>query len=223
MTSQSENREQLVDQFRDYLASHPLEQESERVDLFRLFTELAALRNEVRLESRQLKKALDQLRDGLVLQEKQHEHLLEAEARNQEQQAAQLEAMKKTSRRPLLCELIDLWDRLNSAAGALQSRPPDWNSRFLSQDETLIESLRQGQEMTLARLTAVLRGQQVVRIPVLEQTFDPHLMRAIETTADPALADGVVSLELRTGFTWEGEVLRFAEVSINRINKGEDP
>ena len=58
----------LLDQFRSYLDSFEAAPETteapdtETADLFTIFVELAAIRNEVRTESRLMKEALDQFR-----------------------------------------------------------------------------------------------------------------------------------------------------------------
>ncbi|OQY48555.1 MAG: hypothetical protein B6247_24935 [Candidatus Parabeggiatoa sp. nov. 2] len=52
-------KEKLITQFSAYLDSYQVNEETQQTDLFSLFTELAALRNEVKLESRQVKNALD--------------------------------------------------------------------------------------------------------------------------------------------------------------------
>ncbi len=49
-------KEKLIEQFREYLETEQInEEKSQQTDLFSLFTELAALRNEIKLESRQVK------------------------------------------------------------------------------------------------------------------------------------------------------------------------
>ena len=61
------DRNQLLEQFSNYLDSaHAddimMSDDDSKIDLFALFTELAALKNEVKRESRQVKDALDQFR-----------------------------------------------------------------------------------------------------------------------------------------------------------------
>ena len=61
-------KEALLDQFRRYLdsvedAPEQPEAAGAEADLFTVFVELAAMRNEVRTESRLVKDALDQFRD----------------------------------------------------------------------------------------------------------------------------------------------------------------
>ena len=64
----AELKEQLIGRFRQYLDDAAPEDSvqppaSGEMDLFTLFTELAALKNEVKLESRQVRQALDHSRE----------------------------------------------------------------------------------------------------------------------------------------------------------------
>jgi molecular chaperone GrpE len=55
---------ELLTEFETYLQSVDEIEDTNTTDLFALFTELAALRNEVKLESRQVKKALDMFKQN---------------------------------------------------------------------------------------------------------------------------------------------------------------
>jgi hypothetical protein len=106
-------KETLLDQFRSYLDSleeaqgEPDEPGAE-ADLFTVFVELAALRNEVRTESRLVKEALDQFRGVFATLQSSHATL------EQELKRVQAEARERgrAQLRPLLLELLDLRDRL---------------------------------------------------------------------------------------------------------------
>ena len=120
-----------MDQFRCYLDS--IEEAPEEpdaagaeADLFTVFVELAALRNEVRTESRLVKEALDQFRGVFGTLQSSHATL------EQELKRVQAEAQERGRAllRPLLLELLDLRDRL--AAGLQQPTvpPPRWFDRW---------------------------------------------------------------------------------------------
>ena len=87
-------------------------------DLFTVFVELAAVRNEVRTESRLVKEALDQFRGVFATLQSSHATL------EQELKRVQGEARERGRAllRPLLLELLDLRDRL--AAGLQQPTAP---------------------------------------------------------------------------------------------------
>ena len=76
----TESKEQLLERFRAYLDEAELETVSayaadEHADLFSLFIELGALKNEIKLESRQLKKALDEFRAVFDTLQTSHQQL----------------------------------------------------------------------------------------------------------------------------------------------------
>ena len=71
--------------------------------------------------------------------------------------------------------------------------------------------------MTLNRFDRVLRERGVVPIDVVGKPFDPRIARAVGTAADSGLDNGIVVREVRSGFLWEGELLRAADVVVNKI------
>ncbi|MBF0399218.1 MAG: nucleotide exchange factor GrpE [Magnetococcales bacterium] len=218
----SHTQEALLAQFRAYLeavsandngADPPVE-----VDLYTLFGELAALKNEVRIESRQVKGALDQFR-GLV------EPLQTGNAALQGEIAHLRDSGRHAVRdalRPVLLELLDVRDRLS--AGLTMNKetplPKRFFKRLCRKEQAMLVSWREGQEMTLRRLDQLLAGHDVVPMDVLERPLDPRLARAVRVETHPGIAHGVVLTELRRGYFWQGSVLRPAEVVIN-VNKNE--
>jgi molecular chaperone GrpE len=109
-------KEHLIAQFRAYLdvveGVHPLtiEEPGREIDLFTLFSELAALKNEVKLESRQVKTALDQFREVFDTLRQDNARLGEelGRRRDTEQEA------RCAAQRELLLEILDLHDRLRA-------------------------------------------------------------------------------------------------------------
>ena len=212
----------LVDEFRQFLQQAretPEEPEAdagnERVDLFRLFTELAALKSEIKLESRQVKEAItrfgtlyDTLRDH-------NQRLTQDLAREQDLNAEQLLAQKK----PLLLEIIDLKDRLESTMASLRSYRPTWRERRMVQATEFRQSLLEGLEITTRRVEQLLANHNVRRLKTLGSPPDPHSMRVAEVRTDPHQDDGAVIDELRVGYRLGDDILRLAEVAVNRHKK----
>lgn len=71
--------------------------------------------------------------------------------------------------------------------------------------------------MTLRRLDELLARQHVRPLEVLGITMDPHLMKVVELDHRPELDNGIVTAELRKGFRWGDEILRLAEVKVNKL------
>lgn len=215
----TETRERLLEQFRaalDTLPNTPEADETGRcTDLYSLFAELVALKTEVRLESRQVKTALDEFRAVFeTLQASQTQlggELDRARSAVPEQRRAAL--------KPLLLELVELRDRFEAGLRVLNHyRPTRW-VRWLGRrrrERDLLQAVAQGQDISLRRLDQVLNAQQVVALDAAGKPLDPHTMRAAELDQRPDLANGIVTEELRRGYLWQGELLRLAEVKVNR-------
>ena len=183
-------------------------------DLYSLFVEMAGLRSEVRTESRLVKEALDQfrgvfdtLRSGQATMQQELERA-RAEARDQARAAV----------RPLLLDIIDLRDRLLAALKFSGTARSGWFDRLRRVKAPSEESWREGLRLTLRRLDQVLIDRRVVALRLEGQPFDPRHARVVATSADSAAPDGTVIEEVRTGFLWDEQVLRTAEVIVSKAD-----
>lgn len=180
-------------------------------DLFSLLSELSALKNEVKLESRQVKAALDEFRGVFAAVESANERA-EQEAQRRREQARQT---RIAERKDLLLELLELRDRLLAGQlAAVGYRPRGLFGR--GQAREFAASMAEGLGMNLRRLDETLARRGVQPLAVVGRSFDPHQMHAAELASDPTLAAGEVLAELRSGFLLDGELLRPAEVLVNR-------
>ncbi|MEA3641163.1 MAG: nucleotide exchange factor GrpE [Lamprobacter sp.] len=180
-------------------------------DLFSLLAEVAALKNEVKLESRQFKTALDEFR-GLF------ENLQSAQTRLEQERQRRREQERGARRREhkeLLLELLELRDRLQAGqASAAGYKPKGLFGRRRARE--FAAAMAEGLAMNLRRLDETLARRGVRPLPALGKTFDPHRMHAAELAFDPEIPAGQVIAERRPGFLLEDELLRIAEVVVNR-------
>ena len=216
------DKERLLEEFRIYLEQCGAEGEENEtaesetreqpLDLRTLLGEMAALKNEIRLESRQFKSALDELRGfGEALRE--HNERLVQDLDRLRQQAA--ETQRQTERR-LLLGLLDVHDRLRAGADASARRRFAF-ARFLAPGPTRVaQSLIAGTQLTLQRLDDLLATHRVRPIKTLGQALDPQTMSAVATESSRNAPEGSVLREARRGFTHDGELLRAAEVIVNK-------
>lgn len=188
---------ELLTQFESYLQNVDEIENTDTTDLFSLFTELAALRNEVKLESRQVKKAFDMFQENFDLAESNNQH--------------------RELMRHLLLDFLEVYDRLDAAMLSLNQYKPSVWAWFCKREIALINSIKEGQAMTLRRFEQQLAKYKVLPIEVLNKTLDPHCMRAVEVDKQTTIDNGIVTGELRKGFMWENEILRLAEVKVNKI------
>jgi molecular chaperone GrpE len=211
-------REDLLARFAAYLEDleddlpELAEGDEQTPNLFALLAELAALKNEVRLESRQVKTALDQFRDAFELVRDAQSRLVETEA-----QRADADKRARADReRDLILELLELRDRLQAGHDQARRYQPGWMARR-GGAESFVSGMADGLAMSLRRLDETLARRDVRALPVLGARFDPLTMHAAETGRDPARPGGTVLAELRRGFVQGGRLLRPAEVSVNRL------
>ncbi|MDN5849604.1 MAG: nucleotide exchange factor GrpE [Nitrococcus sp.] len=213
-----QTKERLIAELRDYLdtlaPAQGAETEAAReVDLYTLFSELAGLKNEVRLESRQFKGALDEFRGVFMTLEASGQRLQrELDTRRGEQAMA-----SATAERPLLLELIALRDRLEQAHRLATEHQSSALARLAAKREhVLIEGLAEGLGITLRRLDQTLAAYEISAVKTIGRPLDPHAMRVTAVRAEPAQPDGVVLEEALRGYLRAGEVLRLAEVIANK-------
>ena len=213
-------KQALLDQFSAWLdTAEPAAtaETDETADLYSIFVELAGMRSELRTESRLVKDALDQFRAVFeTLQASQDTLRHELERARADSANATRAAL-----RPLLLDVVDLRDRLLAAVklAATPARP--------NLVDSLVDSLlrrrppdgtawQDGLRMTLRRLDQVLADRQVVPLVLQGRPFDPHRARAVGTALDAGVAEGIVLEEIRTGFLWEDQVLRIADVIVSK-------
>lgn len=218
-----DTRERLIAQFRAYLdaadATPAMARSTEReVDLFTVFGELAALKNEVKLESRQVKTALgefgavfDALRADNQLLREQLQHRSVADRKQ-----------KKSVQRELLLELLELRDRLAAGAASARGHRAGLLGRLSGGEHGFILALGEGMEMSIKRLDEMLERHGVTPMLALAQPFDPLRMRAVGHEHCDDRAEGVVLAELRKGFVEGGEILRAAEVVVNKRKQAHE-
>jgi molecular chaperone GrpE len=212
-------RERLLERFAAYLDAIPEagDESSGETDrsagpnLFTLLAELAALKNEVKIESRQVKGALDEFRDAFDLVRQAQTRLEEGEA---ERRASEQRA-RQESERGLLLGLLDLRDRLKAGQDQARRYNPGWFARR-GRAQHFVAGMAEGMAMNLQRLDDILarRGVQPVRVQGLR--FDPQTMHAAEIAQDPSQPEGLVLAEVRPGFLQGQRLLRPAEVVVNR-------
>ncbi len=204
-------KEKLIEQFREYLETSPVNFDTQQTDLFSLFTELAALRMEVKLESRQVKNALDMFKVTFDTVQSSHDQLCKELEHCRSEQRTKIRDMTRS----LLLAFLEVYDRLEAGVISLKNYTPSWHF-FCKREIRLIQGLQEGQAMTLRRLDQLLARYRVRPLEVFNKPLDPHRMRAVEVDSQSAIGNGIVTGELRKGFMWENELLRPAEVKVNK-------
>jgi len=215
MSDTQKNR--LLEEFQTYLEQTDLAHtlSAEQPDLSTLLGEMAGLKSEVKAESRHFKTTLDTLNDALTILQTDNKALADELAAHSER----LQQMRIETLRTVLLDIVDIYDRLTVGFGVLQNYHPV-SSLFghsAKQDVRFIESFKEGQSMTIKRFEQLLQRHHVYAIDCVGKLLDPRTMTAVEISQDPKLDNGIVIEELRKGFLFEENVLRLAEVKVNKL------
>ncbi|MBL9205748.1 MAG: nucleotide exchange factor GrpE [Opitutaceae bacterium] len=78
-----------------------------------------------------------------------------------------------------------------------------------------LKTLVGGVEMVLAQAKSALSQHGLKEINPLGQTFDPNLHESISVQPSPEVAEGAVSVVVRTGYSLNGRLLRPASVILS--------
>jgi molecular chaperone GrpE len=209
-------------------------------DAYALWSAMTALTQEIKLQGR----AFQELNRTLVAQtEKTAEELRAVYA---ERERTVRRDAERRCRRELLGALIDLRDRLargRESAGTKEremaaAKSAGWFARTffgkgsgkgsgngsgkrVGADKEALEALIRGYELGIERLDQTLGECQAKEIRCAGEAFDPRRMNAIDSEESAAVAPDTVLEVYRSGYEWEGEVFRPAQVKVSRPPKHE--
>jgi len=160
--------------------------------------------------------------DGLEMALLSGRGLLERR-RRQEVEAARSAQAQSTLPEPPSHARPGLWQRL---AWALWGRglppgsvPPRGPATSPIRDDVAdaVTAWLQGLEFVRTRFLGLLATADIYPIQAEGRPFDPRLHLAMETESRAELPDGAVVNVLRKGYRQRGRVLRYAEVTVNRV------
>ena len=182
------------------------------VNLALLFSELSVLRNEVRVQARQFKTTLDEMRALTELLSEQNKRLARDLERARETQGV----TQRQAERRLLLDLIDLRDRIAAAMAVFEGYQPGFFSRLATQETRLAQGLGEGIALTLSRLDDALLERHVRPIEAVGKPLDPNTMRVVGVKHEAQRSAGEVPSVARWGYLRDEELLRLAEVIVNK-------
>jgi GrpE len=192
-------------------------------DSFAMWAAVTALTQESKLQGRafqelnrtltvQMEKVADELRAAHT----EHDRMLQRET-------------ERRCRREALGALIDLRDRLGRGresvrASELEIASPKrvgWWQRVFGKQAAdpaagALTALIRGYELGIERLDQTLREFNALEIQCLGERFDPRRMNAIESEESDTVPGDTVLEVYRSGYEWNGEVFRAAQVKVSR-------
>ena len=194
---------------------------------YSLWAAMTALTQEVKLQGRSFK----ELNDTLGSQS----------SRTAERERELVRETERRCRKEVLSVLIDLRDRLGrglesvraSEAQISKAARRGWRARIFSRlssragrpdDDSAaatLEALKKGYELGLERLDQTLEEFNAREISCEGQAFDPRCMNAIDRQESIAVPEGTVIEVYRSGYEWNGEVFRPAQVKVSCAPAGK--
>ena len=181
----------------------------QRGDMARLFGEFAALRQEVKRQSRVQQKAILNL-DAASSSFATVEEALKAQRSAVEQSLARHDGLLDAQ--AVIESFLDIGDSLvrsrDEAARLLEPREADARSDA--------EGLVAGLDLIIGKFERILREFGMERIGGVGEAFDARAMTAIGTRNVDGAEDGTVVEVVRGGYVRDGKVIRAAAVFVNR-------
>jgi hypothetical protein len=192
------------------------EETDDAPDLYSLYEELTALRNETRQGNRRSADVFGRLGETLGR--------FEDEVRRLREQLSRSEAGSGSNAalpRSYFLALVEFADRLYRLGAALERPPRPGPLAFLSPDgpwKKAWANWQQGFSILVTHFENLLEQAGIQRLNTVGATFDPVTMLAVATTAPDGRPPNVVVEEVAPGYRRRDEILRPAEVKITKSN-----
>jgi molecular chaperone GrpE len=197
--------------------------DSQRCDSYALWAAMTALTQEIKLQGR----AFQELNHTLAGQtEKIAEELRVVYA---ERERTMQRETERRCRKEALRTLIDLRDRLGRGRESVAARQAEmatapragWWARVFGKTKddpagASVSALIRGYELGIERLDQTLDEFNAREIRCQGESFDPRRMNAIESEESAKVPADVVLEVYLSGYEWNGEVLRPAQVKVSR-------
>jgi len=192
-------------------------------DAYALWSAVTALTQEIKLQGR----SFGELRDTVAMQPGKIAE--ELRALYAERERTLQREVERRCRREALGVLIDLRDRLGRGRESLGSReskptaavPSNWFARLFRKpankpEADPVDALVRGYDLGIERLDQALDESNAREIRCLGESFDPRRMNAIDTEESETVAAGTVLEVYRSGYEWNDEIFRPAQVKVSR-------
>lgn len=219
-------KQRTLARFTEWLESQPNdappeEAVDEPADLYTLAAELTALKQEMRTLGRTTAQLSDSSRGIADTLKEELPSLLKAQAAPPVAATADREALtqaRRAAERPFLVELGDLSTALNELRD--RAVEPAWPFYVpASVRDRLTQAQAKPLEVLTARVRALLGRHGLVPLAAVGEPFEAARMNAAGVSSEGVVASGCISAIVRQGFVCGEEVLRMAEVV---VEKGEE-
>ena len=183
-------------------------------DLYSLYEELTALRNETRKGNRKSAEVFSQVGESLGHVEAEIKRLREHLSRTESASGDRV-----VLPRSYLLALVEMFDRIHRLGAALERPPRPSRLAWLKPDDSWRKAwanFQQGVSIVLTHFEKLLEQAGIQRMRTLGAAFDPVSMLAVALVPPDGQPSNVVVEEIAPGYRWRDEVLRPAEVKITK-------
>ncbi len=209
-------KEKVLEDFQAWMTELPEEMPIDRkvdmdsCDLYTLLMEFTALRQEIKFQNREQNNTLriqqffiDSLKETLKLLKDRTSKLEKLEER-----------IRMASEKKAILPFLDIRDGL--IRGLKAAKAAAASKRLFVRPPRGIEGIVEGYEMAMRRFDRALTYVGITPVTALGRPFDPATMRAVGQGNDPQKEAGIVIEEQVGGFVRQDEVIRTAEVIVNK-------
>ncbi|MBW2737442.1 MAG: nucleotide exchange factor GrpE [Deltaproteobacteria bacterium] len=209
-------KKKVVEDFKAWITELPEDMPIDRkvdmdsCDLYTLLMEFTALRQEIKFQNREQNNTLriqqsfiDSLKETLKLLKDRTSKLETLEQR-----------IRLASEKKAVLPFLDIRDGL--IRGLKAAKAAAATKRLFIRPPRGIEGIVEGYEMALRRFDRALTYIGITPVTALDQPFDSATMRAVGQENDPLKETGIVIEEQVGGFIRQDEVIRTAEVIVNK-------
>lgn len=177
-------------------------------DLFTLLSEFSALRQEIRLQNRQVTKSKSTMDEAVsILQDSAQLFKTKSHQLDLLHEKIRVSCEKKT-----VANFFDVRDALVRGKAAVNKIVK--NKTFLRPLPKGMDGALEGYEMAIRRMDKALLALNVQPIETVGRPFDPKTMKAIDKKADTGVDTGIVIQEVSGGFIRGDEILKTAHVIV---------
>ena len=188
---------------------------SEEPDLYSFYEQLTLLQSELRRANRRTAEIFSQWNEILTDLNAGFRSWRESQTSNQSGKEKEEESLPRN-----YCLIfIELLDRLSRLSRAFQSPPRQVWWRKDSEWRKLWSNQAQAFDIFLSHFETLLLKEEINRIPSAGQVFDPTVMIAVAARQDSNQPQRCVLEEISAGFFCRGELLRPAQVVVNKLNQ----
>lgn len=190
-------------------------------DSYALWSAMTALTQEVKLQARTFK----DLSEAISAQPSRIGEEMRAAYREREREVQR--ATEYRCQKDALAILIDLRDRMvrgletvrQGEAEIARRSQEGWRARLFALRTSdpmaaMLSALTKGYELSLERLDQALSEMDAHEICCQGEAFDPRRMNAIDREESHTAPQGTVLEIYRSGYEWNGEVFRPAQVKV---------